>query len=246
MKNLKVISRFIILIPLLIVFSCNGKADIKTSDYFIYEVYLASCTLQMFWKSEKGDSIFHSFGNLASYLSKIKNQKLIFAMNGGMFHKDFTPVGLYINDENIITPIDTSSGKGNFYLKPNGIFGIDKSGRALVITTEKYLAQIPVLNCATQSGPMLLIEGHIHPEFNPTSTNKNIRNGVGILPSGNPVFVISELPVTFYEFANFFKDMGCRDALYLDGYISKVYFPSEQYLSKDEKFAVIIAVTKPL
>jgi uncharacterized protein YigE (DUF2233 family) len=40
------------------------------------------------------------------------------------------------------------------------------------------------------------------------------------------VFVISESPVTFYEFASFFRDsLHCREALYLDGTISSLYAP---------------------
>ena len=44
---------------------------------------------------------------------------------------------------------------------------------------------------------------------------------------GKVVIAISRGPVTFYDFATLFRDaLGCPDALYLDGVISKVWAPS--------------------
>jgi uncharacterized protein YigE (DUF2233 family) len=80
----------------------------------------------------------------------------------------------------------------------------------------------PVL--ATQSGPMLVIDGQLHPSISPNGTSRYLRNGVGIGPSGQPIFVISRQPVSFGQFARFFRDgMGCRNALYFDGLVSALW-----------------------
>ncbi len=52
---------------------------------------------------------------------------------------------------------------------------------------------------ATQSGPLLVHGGDIHPDFNANSTNKKIRSGVGVTKDGLVIFAISITPVTFYD-----------------------------------------------
>jgi hypothetical protein len=49
-------------------------------------------------------------------------------------------------------------------VKPNGIFYI-AAGRAAVAETQAFLKQRPQTNLATQSGPMLVINGRLHPRF---------------------------------------------------------------------------------
>jgi uncharacterized protein YigE (DUF2233 family) len=95
---------------------------------------------------------------------------------------------------------------------------------------------------ATQSGPMLVIDGQIHPAFKKGSANLNIRNGVGILPNNKVVFAMSKKEVTFYEFANYFKSIGCKNALYLDGLVSRTYLPAKKWTQTDGDFGVIIGV----
>ncbi|MNS90583.1 hypothetical protein D3C72_1246390 [compost metagenome] len=97
---------------------------------------------------------------------------------------------------------------------------------------------------ATQSGPMLVIDGKIHPAFDQTSQNVNIRNGVGILPDGKVLFAMSKSLITFYDFARYFQEKGCKNALYLDGGISKTYLPEQGYTDKTGDFGVIIGVIK--
>ena len=79
------------------------------------------------------------------------------------------------------------------------------------------------MRLATQSGPLLVRRGVIHPAFRASSSSRLIRNGVGV--TGNyAVFVISEKPVTFYELASYFRDeLNCPDALYLDGVVSSLH-----------------------
>ncbi len=159
-----------------------------------------------------------------------------------MYQKNLSPVGLYIENKIIKTKIDTTTQVGNFYLKPNGIFFITNDNKAGVCQTEKFINKN--IKYATQSGPMLVIDGAIHPSFNEGSTNLNIRNGVGILPNGNTIFSMSKKDINFYDFAKYFRDLGCKNALYFDGFVSRTYLPEQNWIQTDGNFGIIVAVVK--
>ena len=106
---------------------------------------------------------------------------------------------------------DTRDGASNFHLKPNGVFWIG-DGVAGVEETSRYLAAAPPARFATQSGPMLVIDGRIHPKILPTGTSEKIRNGVCVRDGATVVFAIAEEPVTFYAFARLFRDgLSCAE-----------------------------------
>lgn len=194
--------------------------------------------LHFFWKDDKG-RVFKNHKNLKEWLDK-KGSSLLFAMNGGMYLKNFAPQGLYIEKEKIVSKIDTAKkGYGNFYLQPNGIFYLTNDNEAVVCQTSKFQNQN--IKYATQSGPLLLINGKKHPALTEGSKNLHIRNGVGILPNGNVLFAMSKTRINFYDFASFFKSKGCKNALYLDGFVSRTYLPSKSWEQLDGNFGVIIA-----
>jgi uncharacterized protein YigE (DUF2233 family) len=177
--------------------------------------------LQLFHRDEMG-SPFKRFDRLAGWLAARK-QKLVFAMNAGMFHPDYAAVGLFVADGREIVPLNTANGAGNFFLKPNGVFVLTKSG-ARVVEASEYLAIREQVILATQSGPLLLRNGKLHPAFQANSPSRLVRNGVGVPSPDVALFVMSEGPVNFYEFATFFRDqLHCPDALFLDGTISSIY-----------------------
>jgi uncharacterized protein YigE (DUF2233 family) len=196
--------------------------------------------IRFYWKNDSG-TLIGNIGNLRQYLGQ-KNRRLIFAMNGGMFKPDYSPVGLFIQDGRPITALDTASGTGNFYLKPNGVFYLTKTGNAMICQTKDFPGNANV-RVATQSGPMLLIDGQIHPAFKEGSSNLNIRNGVGLLPDNRLLFALSKEPINFYDFADFFKAQGCKNALYLDGFVSKAYLPEKNWEQTDGSLGPIIAVS---
>ena len=152
--------------------------------------------------------------------------QLAFAMNAGMYHDDRSPVGHYVENGEEIMRVVPNAGPGNFGLLPNGVFCI-RDGRADVIETLAFVDQAPACRFATQSGPMLVIDGALHPRFLPDSSSRYIRNGVGTSEDGTrAVFVISETAVTFHEFASLFRDrLGLPQALFLDGNVSRLYAP---------------------
>lgn len=197
--------------------------------------------LQLYWKNNNGEQL-KSIQNLKHYVES-KNVTLNFATNGGMFKRDFSPQGLFIQNKKILSAIDTAVGKGNFYLKPNGIFYLTTDNIPFVCKTTDFTCNENI-KYATQSGPMLIIDGKIHSAFKEGSTNVNIRNGVGILPDNKIVFAMSKTEINFYDFAKYFKSLGCKNALYLDGFVSRTYLPEKKWTQTDGNFGVMIGVTE--
>lgn len=178
--------------------------------------------------------LFHSdstralFGNFPAIdMDQPDGRRLGFAMNAGMYHSDRRPVGLYVEDGEQTMRLVTNAGPGNFGLLPNGVLCLTDT-HARVIETLRFEAEKPECRDATQSGPMLVIDGELHPRFLPNSTSRYVRNGVGTTDAGDlAVFAISNGPVTFHEFGRFFRDhLGLPQALYFDGNVSRLHAPS--------------------
>lgn len=179
--------------------------------------------LRLFLNDEQGRP-YKRLERVAAALDR-RGVHLSFGMNAGMYHADYSPVGLFVADGVELTPLNLSPGKGNFFLRPNGVFLVGDAG-ALVVESSAYPALAPKARLATQSGPMLLSNGVINPLFDPDSHSVHVRNGVCAL-DGKAMFVISDGPVNFYEFARYFRDvLKCRNALYLDGSVSSLYSPA--------------------
>jgi len=218
-----------------------GKPANEDDRFVSYIVNPKKQNLEFFWKNKKEEH-FKNAENLISWL-KSKNKKLLFSTNGGMYKKDNSPQGLYVENTITKSEIDTSNGKGNFYLKPNGVFYLTTDKNPMICKTENFLSNEKI-KYATQSGPMLVIDGEIHTAFKKNSTNLNIRNGVGILPNNQIIFAISKKEINFYDFAEYFKKLGCKNALYLDGFVSRTYLPEKNWNQIDGNFGVIIGVTE--
>lgn len=216
-----------------------GRQD---SNLFVsYTVDVKKADLRLYWKNDKNEQ-FNSIANLKTWVES-KNKKLVFAMNGGMYMEDRAPLGLYIENSKQLRRLNTAHGSGNFYLQPNGVFYITTNNKAGICKTQDF-ENNGKIKYATQSGPLLVVNGAINAVFTRGSVNTNIRNGVGILPNGEVVFAMSKSDVNFYDFAQYFQNLGCKYALYLDGFVSRTYLPEKNWIQTDGDFGVIIGVTK--
>jgi len=178
--------------------------------------------LEFFWKQSDGTP-YSTIYALREAL-QADGRDLIFAVNGGIYSEQFTPLGLYIEGGKRYYQLTRGSGGGNFFLLPNGVFYITEQG-ARVVETKNYHPLDRVIN-AIQSGPILVTNGQIHPRFIKDYDSKYVRNGVGVDREGRVVFAISDEPVNFYDFGTLFRDeLQCPNALYLDGHISEMYAP---------------------
>ena len=173
-----------------------------------------------------GGGYLRSFEALRRALGE-ESDNVRFAMNAGMYNDAGAPIGLYVENGDEQKSISLTEGPGNFHLKPNGVFWQGTDGSLQIDVSEDYAIALPATRWATQSGPMLLIDGEMHPQFAEDGASRFIRNGVGLRDSYTAYFVISSGFVSFGRFARFFRDeLRCRDALFLDGTVSSLWAPS--------------------
>jgi uncharacterized protein YigE (DUF2233 family) len=229
---------FLLLFLTVFLFS-SGRPTPDEGLFISYTADTKKQSLQFYWKDDKNEPL-RSIGNLKSWVEKSK-KKLVFAMNGGMYKTDNSPLGLYIEKQTVLSRLNKSSGHGNFYLKPNGVFYLTTDNTPVICNTTSFINNGKI-KYATQSGPMLVSDGEIHPAFKKGSANLNIRNGVGILPGNKVIFAMSKKGISFYDFADYFKKMGCKNALYLDGFVSRTYLPEKNWVQTGGNFGVMIAV----
>lgn len=223
--------------------SCREEAY-RGTDYAICEVDLAQDKLRM-WHRQSGGTPFYALGAVADAVKATGEARLIFAMNAGMYHGDRDPVGLLVIEGRPTGRLITSDGPGNFGLLPNGVFCWGK-GRGAVVESRRFKRKKPKCRYATQSGPMLVIGGRLHPRFLKGGTSKYVRNGVGVSRDGRRAFfVISKQRVNFYDFALFFrKRLKTPNALYLDGNVSRLYAPSIGWRDRGGLFGPIVGVVE--
>lgn len=153
-------------------------------------------------------------------------RRVRFALNGGMYQPDQSPVGLYVAGGQTETALNRAAGAGNFFLKPNGVFWVGADGAPHVDETEAFAAAAPAARWATQSGPLLVAHGALHPAIAANGTSLTVRDAVGVKGRA-ALFAISDGPVSFGRLARFLRDgMGCADALYLDGHVASLWAPA--------------------
>ena len=197
----------------------------QDQSFTICDVDLTKETLRLFLKREDGGP-FASFRNVDQALGEA-DKRLGFAMNAGMYHSDRSPVGLYVENGKQEQRLITSAGPGNFGLLPNGVLCLG-DGRADVVETLRFERESRACTHATQSGPMLVIDGELHPRFLKDSKSRYVRNGVGTNADGTmATFAISNQSVNFHTFGSLFRDhLNIPNALYFDGNISRLHAPS--------------------
>jgi uncharacterized protein YigE (DUF2233 family) len=198
-----------------------SRTVFERASYIVCEIDLERHVLRTYWKRPNGKP----YGTLWGLVRAIKagGRRPLIAMNAGMFKEDRSPLGLYVEEGRELVGPDTGEGTGNFYMKPNGVFHV-AGNRAAVMETGRFLKERPKADFATQSGPMLVIDGAVHPKISARGVSRYVRNGVGVRDPHTVVFAISRRRVTFGELARLFKDrLVCPNALYLDGQVSGIY-----------------------
>lgn len=229
------------LIALLCILCGPAKAVICTDagDFTVCAVDPVTEDLRLFHSDDNG-TVYGSFSAVEADVGPLS-----FAMNAGMYHEDRSPVGLYVEDGIQTMRLVTNAGPGNFGMLPNGVLCITENS-ARVIETLRFEADAPDCTYATQSGPMLVIDGALHPRFLRDSTSRNFRNGVGIGADGTAYFAISNHPVTFWEMGEFFRDiLRTPNALYLDGRVSRLYAPQLGRTANGVRMGPIVGVVAP-
>lgn len=187
---------------------------------------------------------YRSLANLAAGRAS-DAAPIAFAMNGGMYDKEGKPIGYYVEGGKRLKELSRSDGPGNFHMKPNGVFfGTGDSWQ--VRTSDDFYSNVGDRpDFGTQSGPMLVIKGKLHPEITEDGPSKATRNGVGVDELGRAHFVISNAPVSFGILARYFRDEAkTPNALFLDGNVSALWDPASERLDMGASLGPLIVVEK--
>ncbi|MFI0846628.1 phosphodiester glycosidase family protein [Mesorhizobium sp. IMUNJ 23232] len=214
----------------------------EQAAYIVCEIDLRKYDIGIYHSGPDGKA----YGSLDVFdkAMAVRGTPVQLAMNAGMYHEGLGPVGLLVENGRELSPVETKEGEGNFYLEPNGIFLVGQDGKPAVMETGKFLAERPAVKFATQSGPMLVIDGAIHPKFLPDGTSKYTRNGVGVRDPHTVVLAISLSEVSLGSFARLFRDeLKCPNALFLDGAISTLSNGQRTLLGGEYPVGPIIAAS---
>ncbi|MCY4304616.1 MAG: phosphodiester glycosidase family protein [Aestuariivita sp.] len=227
MSKIKTILTFLPILALPAVSLALECSQVKhrLAEFTVCQVNADQDEIKLFHTDPRSNKPFGSFKNLQEFLAP-QHIELQMAMNAGMYHHDLSPVGLFIENGQTQNHIVTLAGPGNFGMLPNGVFCIQKE-RATVIESRQFVQQQMICDFATQSGPMLVIDGMLHPRFLENSNSLFRRNGVGTSHNGQIIFfAISEQPINFYTFGTLFRDvLNVQQALYFDGKVSRLFAP---------------------
>lgn len=210
----------------------SRELTFQGQSFRVVEVDLERDPLTLHWRDPDNGQPYGDIDSLRQW-GEARGKRLLFAANAGIYDRQYAPLGLYVENGKTLVPLNMIRGNpaaGNFSIKPNGVFAIDPQGRAEVRTSTDFKSQASPVRWATQSGPMLVIDGEVNDQFVDDSASMKWRSGVCAKTSKRVVFAISETPVNFHSFAQLFRDrLGCRDALFLDGTISQFYVDGQGY-----------------
>ena len=186
-----------------------------------------------------------NFRSLSAFAATRQARTIAFAVNAGMFDDDGDPIGYFVENGDRLHTLNTSDGEGNFHMVPNGVFyGTGDSWE--VRSTQDFLANVTDRpDFGTQSGPMLVVDGKLHPEISYDGPSKAIRNGVGVDDKGRAHFVISNAPISFGKLARFYRDeLKVKNALYLDGNVSQLWNPATDRIDGGAPIGPILVVER--
>ena len=167
------------------------------------------------------------FGSMSAFAASADATTIAFAINGGMYGDDLKAIGYYVENGERLAELNRGEGDGNFYMKPNGVF-FGTGGAWQVLGSNTFFNTVGDRpQFGTQSGPLLVVDGKLHPEIQDNGPSRAIRNGVGVDSAGKAHFVISDAPISFGQLARYFRDeVKVANALYLDGQVSSLWDPA--------------------
>jgi len=218
------------------------------TPYFFEEVLFTDCVADPASNriaTALGPDDGEPYRSLSALKQGTDASQVVFAVNAGMFDKQGKPIGYFVKNGDRLKELNRANGGGNFHMKPNGVF-YGTGGEWHVQATDAFYSSVTVRpEFGTQSGPMLVIDGKLHPEMQDEGPSKAIRNGVGVDAAGKAHFVISEAPVSFGKLARFYRDeLKVQNALYLDGNVSALWDPAKGRIDSGAPIGPLLVVTR--
>jgi uncharacterized protein YigE (DUF2233 family) len=206
---------------------------IKQATYVVIRVDLNAALIKLLWRNPAGVP-YSSLGEASRQLGG----DLLALTNAGIYSEKHAPEGLHLEGGMTLSPLNLEHGDGNFYWKPNGVFYVTDEG-AGIIEAEKFnsLNERGGMHEATQSGPLLVIDGEVNDNLKPDSRSLYVRNEIGVKSAREVYILISEDEVSLHDFASVLtQQLHCRNALYLDGCVSQLYLPArDSYIPEQRR-----------
>ncbi len=191
--------------------------------YVVLRVDLRAARIETLWRNSAGVP----YGSLDEAYRQVSDD-LLAITNAGIYSENHAPEGLHVEGGMALSPLNLKGGEGNFYWRPNGVFYVADDG-AGIVESEKFqpLNERGGIQQATQSGPLLVIDGEVNDALKPDSQSLYVRNGIGVKSPDEVYIVISKGEVNLHDFASVFREqLKCRNALYMDGCVSQMYLPA--------------------
>ncbi len=189
------------------------------------------------------------YGSLPAFAASVDAAAIAFAMNGGAYGDDLKALGYHVEQGERLKELNRGAAPdgntSNFFMRPNGVF-FGTAGKWRVLSTDAFYATVGDRpEFGTQSGPMLVIEGKLHPNIQDNGPSRAIRNGVGVDGQGRAHFVIADAPLSFGQLARFFRDeLRVANALYLDGKVSALWDPARGRLDQARNGPIIVVTRR--
>jgi uncharacterized protein YigE (DUF2233 family) len=186
----------------------------------------------------------YDFASVVQQCTGAKRQ-VVFAMNGAKCDKNLKPLGLLIKglvehkkfvwpDANVFSPVG-----------PSAVFATERDKDvSYIIAADNFKAANALANyrLAIQSGTILISRNFLNKNIIRAS-GRQVYNGMGMRANGDMVFAVTNDKMDMREFALFFQEQDCRDAMLLDeGANCQWYAPGKE--KKPGKMGEIIVVTK--
>lgn len=164
--------------------------------------------------------VYHKSSSTARRMAKQTDALLV--LNANFFDTGNAPLGLVTIDGKTIHPMKDISWWAVFCVK---------NRKALIVPSRAY--REGMCDQAVQAGPRLVVNGFV-PKLKDESSRKS---AVGVTPSGEAIFAVSEGPVRIADLAETFRKvesqggLGCPNALNLDGgSSSQLYVKSGKFI----------------
>ncbi len=200
----------LLLISLFILFS------IKAQDYSFYEFVADGVQYKCLILNQEStlNLALVPESEISGVLSK---NETVCISEVGFYDNGGNHIGLLQKEGQQISGIDiASSGKGNFYLVPNGVLSFD-SLTIQITESKEYNTRTLQEENSIQSGPLLIMNGKLHPKLNLFSPNKHGRSAICTITQNNErfiLFVTALDPVNMYTFSVLIKQrFNCDFAL---------------------------------
>src|SRR5215210_5218525 len=144
---------------------------LKQATYVIIRVDLNAARIKLLWRNPAGVP----YGSLGEAYRQVGGD-LLALTNAGIYSANQAPEGLHIEGDLTLSPLNLDNGDGNFYWKPNGVFYVTDDA-AGIVEPEKFnsLSERGSIQEATQSGPLLVINGEVNPDLKPDSRSLYVR-----------------------------------------------------------------------